>query len=85
VYDSKILRMGLTGNARTDALTVVKDDAAIAADLDMIGSDGTAPQATWDKLDADGARGSSDANILRADLGLPPPPALLSTETTLGN
>jgi hypothetical protein len=64
-FDNALLRIGLTGQAATDARSLV---TAISAQIEDIQNDDSST------LTADVAAFSSSDNALRADLGLPAAP-----------
>lgn len=64
-FDSKVLRVSWPATVRPDVVTLVRDDASMAAALSSpLGLIGFTSAA---------ARTGADANVVRADLGLPPP------------
>lgn len=65
VFDNHILRIGATGQAATDIRALVRADSQTIA---------AAKNADYSSMSSYATQASAASNIVRADLGLPPPP-----------
>jgi hypothetical protein len=67
-FDNAILRADWPSAVKADVRALVRTDAALQSDLEQI-----ADTDDWTQLTRDAEASSSAANVVRADLGLPPP------------
>lgn len=72
-FDNVLLRSPWPASAEADVHALVNGDAPELGDLDACGAPN---EVTWfSQLSKDSDAASTAANVLRSDLGLPPPPA----------
>jgi len=73
-FDSKVLRVKWPASVASDVKGVVLADGAFIGDLDSASAQNAVTAASWvSAISADGEKASTASNIVRADLGLPPP------------
>jgi hypothetical protein len=74
-FDEKILRVKWPPNTEADIKTLVQDDSVLVADLSAANNQTALSAGSFEnQLNSDEAKDGSEAQIVRADLDLPPPP-----------
>jgi hypothetical protein len=74
--DNALLRAQWPANAEADIKNLVTTDGTLTGDLNAAGGQNVFSAASWEsQVASDGGKAGAAANIVRADLGLPPPPS----------
>lgn len=72
--DDALLRAQWPAGAQADIKAMVTADGAVIGDMNAAAGQNALSAASWEtQLSSDGAKAKAAANVVRADLGLPPP------------